>query len=115
LVTKEWEDLFPRAIVNKLPREISDHNPLIISTGKSENLPFIQFKFDLSWLQNPEFYELVEKIWTKPCRAKSTLDKIQQKIKLIKQFFKGWDFNKQGEMRKKKKRVSGRIGMFRII
>jgi hypothetical protein len=45
----------------------------------------------------------VEKIWTKPCKTKSAIDKIQQKIKLIKQFFKGWDFNKQGEMRKKRK------------
>jgi endonuclease/exonuclease/phosphatase family metal-dependent hydrolase len=41
LVTKEWEDIFPRASVNRLPREISDHNPLIISNGKRDNLPFI--------------------------------------------------------------------------
>jgi endonuclease/exonuclease/phosphatase family metal-dependent hydrolase len=39
LVTKEWEDLFPRAIVTKLPREISDQNPLIISTGKVKICP----------------------------------------------------------------------------
>jgi hypothetical protein len=25
--------------MNKLPREISNHNPLIVSTGKNENLP----------------------------------------------------------------------------
>lgn len=34
LVTKDWEDLFPEAIVSKLPREISDYNPLVVSTGK---------------------------------------------------------------------------------
>ena len=33
LVSKDWQDSFPRAIVKKLPREISDHNPLIISCG----------------------------------------------------------------------------------
>jgi endonuclease/exonuclease/phosphatase family metal-dependent hydrolase len=77
LMTKEWEDLFPQAIVNKLPREISDHNPLIVSSGKSERLPHLQFKFNLSWLQNPDFFTLVEKIWTKPCKTKSTIDKIQ--------------------------------------
>jgi hypothetical protein len=76
---------------------------LIVSSRKSERLPHLQYKFDLSWLQNPDFFTLVEKIWTKPCKTKSAIDKIQQKIKLIKQFFKGWDFNKQGEMRKKRK------------
>ena len=90
LISKSWEDIFPLAVVRKLPREISDHNPLIISTGVPRNRTNNQFKFDLSWLKNPEFYSLVDKIWSKPCKAKSALDKIQQKMKLIKQFFKGW-------------------------
>jgi ABC-type Fe3+-hydroxamate transport system substrate-binding protein len=71
-------------------------------------VPYIQLKFDFSWLKNPEFFTLVEKIWNKPCKARTTIDKIQQKLKLIKQFFKGWGFNLQGEMRKKKKRLSKR-------
>lgn len=57
LVTKEWEDIFPQSMVKKLPREISDHNPLIISTGKCDKLPFIQFKFDMNWLTNPDFFQ----------------------------------------------------------
>jgi hypothetical protein len=63
--------------MNKLPREISNHNPLIVSTGKNENLPHIQFKFDLNWLQNLDFFVLVEQICNKPCKAKTTLDKIK--------------------------------------
>lgn len=93
LVSKDWEDIFPHAMVRKLPREISDHNPLILSCGQPQNLTHIQFKFDLCWLSNPEFFVQVEKIWLKPCKAKSVVDKIQQKIKLIKQYFKGWGFN----------------------
>ena len=34
LVSNSWEDLFPTAIVTKLPREVSDHNPLILSCGQ---------------------------------------------------------------------------------
>jgi hypothetical protein len=34
------------------------------------------------------------------------LDRIQQKLKLLKQYFKGWGFNLQGELRKKRKMVS---------
>jgi hypothetical protein len=82
---------------------VSDHNLLIVSSEKNDKLPFIEFKFDLSWLKNPEFFTLVEKMWAKPCRAKSALDRIQQKLKLFKQFFKGWGFNLQGELRKKRK------------
>jgi hypothetical protein len=73
LVTKEWEDIFPQACVNKLPREISDHNPLVLTTRKCDNLPHIQFKCDLCWLKNPEFFVLVEKIWKKPCKAERQL------------------------------------------
>ena len=58
----------------------------MISSGKCDNLPHIQFKFDLNWLKNPDFFILVEKIWNKPCKAKPTIDKIKQKLKLIKQF-----------------------------
>lgn len=42
----------------------------------------------------------------KPCYANSTLDKIQQKLKLLKQYFRDWGFNFQGELRKKRKLVS---------
>lgn len=48
LITKEWEVLFPQIVVNKLPREISNHNPLIIYAGKSNDFSFIQFKFDMN-------------------------------------------------------------------
>jgi hypothetical protein len=77
LVTKDWEDIFPQASICKLPREIFDHNPLIMSTGRRENVPFIQFRFELGWLKNPDFLPIVEKIWIRPCRAKSAIDKIQ--------------------------------------
>ena len=32
LISKQWEDLFPSVFLYKLPREIFDHNPLILST-----------------------------------------------------------------------------------
>jgi hypothetical protein len=93
LASKEWEDIFPSAIVSKLPREISYHNPLILSSGCCKPQKHLQFKFKSSWLINPEFISAVKRIWEKPCRAPTTLDRIQQKIKLIKQYFKGWGFN----------------------
>jgi hypothetical protein len=101
LVNGSWEVIFPQAMVKKLPREVSDHNPLILSCGQCQQLNYIQFKFELSWMDNPEFFQCVRKIWGKPCFAKSSLDRIQQKLKMIKKYFKGWGFNLQGELRKK--------------
>jgi endonuclease/exonuclease/phosphatase family metal-dependent hydrolase len=43
LVSQEWEDMFPQVVVNRLPSEIFDHNPLLVTINRSEHLPFIQF------------------------------------------------------------------------
>ena len=102
LVTNSWEDIYPHAMVKKLPRKISGHNPLILCSGQNKKMPHIQFKFELNWIDNPNFLQEVDKIWGRPCRAKSPLDKIQQKLKLVKRYLKGWGFNLQGELRKKK-------------
>lgn len=109
LVSKDWEEIFPTAMVKRLPRGVSDHNPLILSSGMLKPQKFIQFKFELNWLEYPDFLSAVEKIWTKPCRAKSSIDRIQQKLKLFKQYFKGWGFNLQGELRKKRNQISEQL------
>lgn len=77
LVSKDWEDVFPTVLVRRLPREVSDYNPFILTTSHGNPLKHIQFKFELSWLDNPDFFTTVDKIWSRPCRAISALDKIQ--------------------------------------
>ena len=54
------------------------------------------FVFEIGWINHPEFKQIIERIWSKPCTAKSPLDKIQQKLKLCKQYLKGWDWNLKG-------------------
>jgi len=76
LVSRDWEDLFPQVWVRKVPREVSDHNPLILSSGQHKINKTIQFNFEKRWLTNPEFISAAKKIWLKPCNAKSALDKI---------------------------------------
>jgi len=115
LITSNWEDIFPQATVKKLPREVSDHNPLILFSGQCKKSSHIQFKFELSWIDNPDFIQGVGKIWEKPCKAKTPLDKIQQKLKLVKQYFKGWGFNLQGELRKKRKIIQGELSAMEEI
>lgn len=100
LVTKDWEALFPRVIVYKLPREISDHNPIILSSKDDQPLRNLMFRFELSWVKHPDFSNLVKQIWEKPCHANSAFSRIQIKLKRFEQYFKGWSFNAKGEQKK---------------
>jgi hypothetical protein len=79
-LSKGWEDIFPRVVVRKLPREISDHNPLILITENNTPLKHIEFKFELSWLKQPEFTDMVAEIWEKSCHAASAFDRVQIKL-----------------------------------
>jgi hypothetical protein len=69
----------------------------------------LTFKFELSWLKDPQFRPLVQEIWNKPCHAETAFDRIQMKLKKVKQFFKGWGFNKQGEQRKMKEALQDEL------
>ena len=104
-MSEELEDLFPRVLVYKLPRVISDHNPLILTHSSGQPLKNISFQFELSWLKQPDFLPTVQSIWEKLCYAVSAMDRIQAKLKRFKQYFKGWSFNRQGALRKKRNEI----------
>ena len=48
LVSKDSKDLFPSVMVHKRPREVSDHNPLILSIKANQPMKHFTFKFELS-------------------------------------------------------------------
>ena len=84
LMSEELGDLFPRVLVYKLPRDISDHNPLILTNSSGQPLKNISFQFELSWLKQPDFLPTIQSIWEKPCYAVSAMDRIQAKLKRFK-------------------------------
>ena len=48
LVTTEWETKYPKATVQALTREISDHTPLFLNSGDGDSTPpHSDFKFEL--------------------------------------------------------------------
>jgi len=55
------------------------------------------------------FKTKVESIWNAPCHAESAFDRIQLKLKKLKQYFKGWGFNLQGERKKRKQMIQTEI------
>lgn len=109
LMSREWELLFPTVTLQKKPREISDHNPLIMNTDSQAPKKFLSFHFELSWLKQPDFYEKVKKIWDEPTRDHDALGRFLFKMKKFKKFFKGWGFNQAGINKKRKKEIQDRL------
>jgi exonuclease III len=76
LVSTEWEQNFPLATVEALNREISDHTPLLLSTGEKVS-PKRQpsFKFELGWLLKEGFFEVVSDVWNKETRGSTPMQR----------------------------------------
>nr|XP_034607094.1 uncharacterized protein LOC117866906 [Setaria viridis] len=103
LVSTEWEEKFPLATVDALSREISDHTPLLLSTGhegvrRSQHM----FKFELSWLLRKDFLEIVADVWSKERKGSNPMQKWQNKIRRLRQFLRGWAKNLNEEYKKEK-------------
>ena len=64
LMSSAWEDTFPLVFVQKIVKELPDRNLLMPQSGE---IPIAknkrEFKFDNSWLKNPDFLPLVKSIW----------------------------------------------------
>lgn len=63
LIATEWEPNFPHSSVIALTRDILDHTPLLLNTGKpSSNFNQSQFKFELGWLLR-DGMDMVKEVW----------------------------------------------------
>jgi hypothetical protein len=106
LVSTEWEQNFPLATVDALSRDISDHTPLLLSTGeKGKAVSKPPFRFELSWLLKDGFFELVSEVWNKEKRGVTPMQKWQNKIRRLRQFLRGWAKNMAGAYKKEKQEL----------
>jgi hypothetical protein len=110
LVSTEWEQDFPLATVDALSREVSDHTPLLLSTGgkpKTGSQP--PFRFELGWLLKDGFFELVSDVWNKEKRGGTPIQKWQNKIRRLRQFLRGWAKNMSGAYKKQKQELMRKV------
>jgi hypothetical protein len=113
LMTREWEILFPGVHGYKRPRDFSEHNALIFATQYSDQKLRREFRFELTWIRHPEFLERVKEIWEHPTRDSRMLDHVQFKIKKVKKFLKGWDFNLTVDRKKRKQEIGEQISILK--
>jgi hypothetical protein len=99
-MSRDWENKFPTLQVHKHPREVSNHNPLVLSTRQKDKSRKRDFMFEISWLQDPVCLEKLKEIWEQPIRDDNSLDKVLFKMNKVKRFLKGWAFNKAGNNKK---------------
>jgi hypothetical protein len=74
----EWENLFPLSSARKIPRFISDHNPIILDTHEKTDSKSKEFCFEKNWISHPEFLTRVERAWCAPVFASDSISIIQE-------------------------------------
>lgn len=107
--------LYPLANIIKKARWMSDHNPIIYSSGQKFQHKRKPFRFQLVWLKQKEFKDKVAEIWSKLVTAKSNLDVWLIKEKKLKSYLKGWGDKKKGDERKLKMELNEELLNLEIL
>ena len=100
LISEDWEAEFPLTNLRKIPRELSDHNPLVLCTDQEKVKKSKAFCFETSWLKLPDFLPKITEIWEDHVVGASVVDRWIIKIKRVKKFLKGWGLSLKGHTRK---------------
>jgi hypothetical protein len=86
-----------------MPRNPSDHVPLLWEDGQNQPKKVFRFKFEKWWLQHKDFEKLVESMWNAPIEGDRVIDKWQNRVRSFRRKAKGWSANIEAEIRKKKR------------
>jgi hypothetical protein len=100
LASVEWESKYPSVRVCMLPREVSDHNPLHISSGEKERFGDPIFRFEKWWLEMEDFVDLVKRVWETKSNCDDPMEVWQFKIRLLRKKVKRWSRNRYVELKK---------------
>jgi hypothetical protein len=106
LISNFWEMEFPLCNLRKIPRYMSDRNPLIVRTDLEQKIGSSPFCFETSWLQHADFNPKVQEIWNRNIVAKSAIDAWCIKMDRVKKFLKGWGQSLKGHTKKYKKKIN---------
>jgi hypothetical protein len=103
LMITEWEFKFPLVTVQALDRGVSDHTPLLLDTATQAFLGKPrQFKFELSWFNQEDFFDEVVHCWNRPTKAKNFVQHWNHKLGALRKMLRGWASNASGEYKSKK-------------
>lgn len=100
--TTNFEQNFLLAFVSTKAKGVSDHVPLLLDMGNRIPRKPSLFRFEKWWLEQPDFKEMVRKLWNTPCAFEEPLDVWQFKTRLFRKKVKRWAANINAAIRKQK-------------
>jgi hypothetical protein len=104
----EWENQYPMVSVRALERieKLSDHAPILLTTGNPRQVCKRPFKFELGWLQRDGFHEMVKRVWERPVRGNNPMSRWNNKMRATRKHLTGWAAHTAGILKKEKIRLS---------
>jgi hypothetical protein len=94
------------ATIRALPRNPSDHAPLLWENKHGDGCGRNRFRIEKWWMQQEEFKELVKKVWATRVDGEKAIDRWQNKIRLLRKKVRGWSTNAEAEIKRRKKILS---------
>jgi len=70
--------------LRKIPRLMSDHNPLLLCSDQEKIQTCRPFCFETSWIKHQEFIPKITEIWTKNVNADKATEIWSIKLKRVK-------------------------------
>ncbi|GJZ89940.1 putative RNA-directed DNA polymerase [Tanacetum coccineum] len=95
LVSRQFTSKWPNAQLITLPRDVSDHCPLL-HKSHCDNFGPIPFKFFNSWLLNDEFPTIFSQSWSSTLMSSATTHPaiiLKEKLQLMKKHIRMWRSN----------------------
>jgi hypothetical protein len=108
LMDHNWESKYPMVNVRALPRieRLSDHAPILLTTGKNRSQCKRQFKFELGWLQREGFSDMVKRVWERPIAGSSPIQRWNNKLRAMRKHLGGWARHVAGLLKSEKVRLT---------
>ena len=102
---------FPLMSVRALERieGLSDHAPILLTTGVPRPPCKPGFKFELGWLHCEGFHDMVKRIWDLPVAGDTPIQRWNNKIRALRSHLVGWARHTTGLLKKEKVRLFATI------
>jgi hypothetical protein len=85
---------------------LSDHGPILMTTGTHRPPCNHWFKFELGWLQRDGFHDMVKTVWERPITATSPIRRWSTKLCTLRSRLSGWERHVTSVLKKEKLRLS---------
>jgi len=104
LLSPEWLDRWPTTIQSTLPRNFSDHCPILLRSSSVDWGPK-PFRVLDCWMLDKSFKDIVSNCWTSSQQSGWGGYVLKEKIKTLKQALKKWNKEHFGDTFKRVKRI----------